>query len=40
MKLNYFHRLNIDETNGDRLLITCNVPEKSKLEAIKSKLFD
>lgn len=33
-----FEKLNINEAIGDRLLITCNVPDKSKLDIIKSKL--
>ena len=35
-----FEKLNIDEANGDRLLITCNIPNKSKLDILKSKLVD
>ncbi len=35
-----FEKLNINESNGDRLLITCNVPDKSKLDILKSKLVD
>ena len=35
-----FKKLNINESNGDRLLITCKVPEKLKLDRLKTKLFD
>ncbi|PTS99666.1 hypothetical protein DBR11_11810 [Pedobacter sp. HMWF019] len=35
-----FEKLNIDESNGDRLLITCEIPSKSKLDRIKSKLAE
>lgn len=35
-----FKTLNIDESNGDRLLITCNIPDKAKLDRLKSKLFE
>lgn len=35
-----FEKLNIKEDSGDRLLITCNVPDKSKLNKLKIKLFD
>lgn len=34
-----FEKLNINESNGDRLLITCNVPDKAKLDILKSKLI-
>ncbi|PTS99000.1 hypothetical protein DBR11_13580 [Pedobacter sp. HMWF019] len=37
-KLLIFERLGIDESKGDRLLITCDIPSKSKLDILKSKL--
>lgn len=36
--INTFEKLNIDESNGDRLLIICEIPSKSKLDNLKLKL--
>lgn len=36
--INTFEKLNIDESNGDRLLIICEIPSKSKLDSLKLKL--
>lgn len=35
-----FENLSIREADGDRLLITCTVPDISKLDRLKAKLFD
>lgn len=37
--LTIFENLNINEADGDRLLITCNIPDKEKIEALEIKLF-
>ena len=34
-----FKTLKINEANGDRLLITCKVPGKTKLDILRTKLF-